>query len=71
MIAAEVSLWGKKIGAVAWDNKKNIANFEYEPLFIKTGIEISPITMPLSSQIYSFPALSKKTTGTLKKLRSY
>ena len=61
MSIAEVRLWGKTIGAVAWDSKKNIANFEYEPSFIKSNIEISPITMPLSSQIYSFPALESKT----------
>ncbi|MCK5492928.1 MAG: type II toxin-antitoxin system HipA family toxin [Candidatus Omnitrophica bacterium] len=61
MSIAEVKLWGSKIGAVAWDNEKSIANFEYEPSFIKSGIEISPITMPLSSQIYSFPALQRNT----------
>ena len=57
MSIAEVKLWGKRIGAAAWDEKKNIANFEYDPRFIKSGIEISPITMPLSNQIYSFPVL--------------
>ncbi len=61
MSIAEVRLWGRKIGAVAWDNKKNITNFEYEPSFIKSGIEISPMTMPLSSHIYSFPALQPNT----------
>ena len=54
---AEVMLWQKRVGAVAWDSEKNIANFEYDPSFIKSNIEISPITMPLSSQIYSFQAL--------------
>ena len=61
MNIAEVRLWGRKIGAVAWDSKKNIANFEYESSFIRSGIGISPITMPLSSQIYSFPALQSNT----------
>ena len=61
MITAEVNLWGKKIGAAAWDDEKNITNFEYDPSFIQSGIEISPITMPLSSQIYSFPALTQNT----------
>lgn len=59
MSIAEVRLWDSKIGAVAWDSGKSIANFEYEPSFIKSGIEISPITMSLSSQIYSFPALQR------------
>jgi len=61
MSIAEVRLWDSKVGAVAWDNEKSIATFEYEPSFIKSGIEISPITMPLSSQIYSFPALERDT----------
>ncbi len=58
---AEVILWGRQIGAVAWDEEKSIANFEYSPAFIRSGIEVSPITMPLSSRIYSFPALEKNT----------
>ncbi|MGM0567663.1 MAG: type II toxin-antitoxin system HipA family toxin [Elusimicrobiota bacterium] len=58
---AEVNLWGRQIGAVSWDEEKSLANFEYSPPFIKSGIEVSPITMPLSSQIYSFPALEKNT----------
>lgn len=61
MSIAEVRLWGKKIGAVSWDSNKNIAYFEYETSFVKSGIEISPITMPLSKQIYSFPALNPIT----------
>ncbi len=60
MSIAEVKLWGKRIGAIVWDEEKTIAHFEYEPSFIQSGIEISPITMPLSSQIYSFPALASK-----------
>lgn len=61
MSVAEVRLWGRKVGAVAWDSERNIAHFEYEPLFIKSGIEISPIAMPLSSQIYSFPVLKSSS----------
>ncbi|SMG65278.1 conserved hypothetical protein, partial [methanotrophic bacterial endosymbiont of Bathymodiolus sp.] len=37
------------------------AHFEYEPEFINSGIEVAPLTMPLSKQIYSFPALSRET----------
>jgi len=61
MSIAEVKLWGKRIGAVYWDSENNISNFEYDPSFIKSGIELSPIMMPLSSQIYSFPALNADT----------
>jgi len=61
MTIAEVNLWGKAIGAVSWDEDAGLANFEYEPDFVASGIEIAPITMPLSDQIYSFPALARET----------
>ncbi|MBU1086532.1 MAG: type II toxin-antitoxin system HipA family toxin [Candidatus Omnitrophica bacterium] len=61
MSFAEVILWGRRIGGVVWDDKKSIANFEYDPMFIKSNIEISPITMPLSAQIYAFPELDLNT----------
>lgn len=61
MSIAKVKLWGKTIGAVAWDDKQELATFEYSPQFIQSHIEISPLTMPLSNQIYAFPALNKKT----------
>ncbi len=61
MTIATVKLWGKAIGAVSWDEDTGLANFEYEPDFVESGIEIAPITMPLSNRIYSFPALPKET----------
>lgn len=61
MTTAEVKLWGKSIGAVSWDEDAGLANFEYEPDFIDSGIEVAPNTMSLSAQIYSFPALPRET----------
>ena len=61
MTIAEVKLWGKTIGAVSWDENTGLANFEYEPAFIGSGIEVAPITMPLSDRIHSFPALPRET----------
>ena len=61
MTIAEVELWGKTIGAVSWDENTGLANFEYEPAFIDSGIEAAPIAMPLSDRIYSFPALPRET----------
>ena len=61
MTTAEVKLWGKAIGAVSWDEATQLANFEYEPAFVKSGIEISPIMMPLSNHVYNFPALPRDT----------
>ena len=42
-------------GAVSFDTETGVGSFEFEPRFIKTGIELSPIKMALSRRIYSFP----------------
>ncbi|MEZ5346961.1 MAG: type II toxin-antitoxin system HipA family toxin [Pyrinomonadaceae bacterium] len=61
MTIARVNLWGRMIGAVSWNAEENKANFEYEAEFTKSGIEVSPLEMPLSSKIYSFPSLAFET----------
>ncbi|VAW78317.1 Toxin HigB / Protein kinase domain of HipA, partial [hydrothermal vent metagenome] len=33
----------------------------YDPVFAQSGVEVSPITMPLSRRVYTFPELSRKT----------
>ena len=43
------------IGVVSFNTETGIGAFEFEPSFIKTGIELSPLRMPLSRKIYSFP----------------
>ena len=58
MTAAEVYLWGSRIGAVLYDPDRRIGSFEYDPSFITSQIEISPITMPLAGRVYEFPELS-------------
>ncbi|MCK5227495.1 MAG: type II toxin-antitoxin system HipA family toxin, partial [Desulfobulbaceae bacterium] len=37
------------------------ATFQYDPAFVRSGIEIAPLTMPLSNRLYSFPALARQT----------
>ncbi len=58
---AEVQLWGRTIGAVSIDEGREVAAFEYDAEFATSGIEISPLTMPLSRRIYEFPALPRAT----------
>ncbi len=60
-IGAEVYLWGNKIGTVVQDDITIFPQFSYDREFLKSGIELSPIKMPLSKQIYSFPILNEKT----------
>jgi serine/threonine-protein kinase HipA len=54
---AEVRLWGRSIGAVSLEEGASAAAFQYAPAFLESGIELSPIAMPLSRQIYQFPSL--------------
>lgn len=58
---AEVKLWGRTIGAISKEPDQSYANFEYDPAFISSGIEVSPICMPLSNQVYRFPDLATHT----------
>jgi serine/threonine-protein kinase HipA len=54
---AEVRLWGRTIGAVSLEEGARISAFQYDPAFLASGIELAPITMPLSPRIYQFPSL--------------
>ncbi len=58
---AEVRLWGRTIGAVSMTDGEDIAAFEYDPAFAGSGIEVSPLTMPLAGKVYTFPELSRQT----------
>jgi serine/threonine-protein kinase HipA len=58
---AEVRLWGRTIGAVSLADAADTAIFEYAPAFADSGIEISPLMMPLTKKVYTFPQLSRRT----------
>ena len=61
MSDAKVILWDSEIGAVSWVEDRQAAVFQYDPSFIRSGIQISPLMMPLRALPYEFPALSKET----------
>ena len=54
---AEVYLWGTRVGIIHQDISKAYASFEYDENFVNSGIELSPLRMPLSKNIYEFPTL--------------
>lgn len=58
---AEVRLWGRSIGAVSMDDDRDYATFQYTPEFAESGIEIAPLTLPLTARIYEFPELPRHT----------
>ncbi len=45
--AIEVRIWDRTVGAVALDPRFGYYAFEYAPSFVRTGIELAPISMPL------------------------
>jgi serine/threonine-protein kinase HipA len=58
---AEVRLWGRTIGAVSVEDGEDHAVFQYDPAFVGSGIEVAPLTMPLSDRVYRFPELSLRS----------
>lgn len=61
MIAANVFLWGTRVGAVQQEGVGDAPVFNYDADFIRSGIELSPVEMPLSATLYSFPTLNDET----------
>jgi serine/threonine-protein kinase HipA len=61
-----VRLWGKDVAVTAWDTDKECATIEFYESFMKEGLDIAPIAMPLDemqrgNRLFSFPAHRGKT----------
>ncbi|HVU05030.1 MAG TPA: type II toxin-antitoxin system HipA family toxin [Polyangiaceae bacterium] len=61
MTVAAVRLWGRQIGAVSLGARRSHAAFQYTPEFVASGIQVSPLVMPLDERVYEFPALPRAT----------
>jgi serine/threonine-protein kinase HipA len=57
LTVAAVTLWGSRIGAVSIEPGARYATFQYDPTFVRSGIQLAPVRMPLRTQPYSFPGL--------------
>ena len=55
---AEVILWGTRIGIIHQYPAASYASFEYDKDFADSGIELSPIRMPIGKNVYEFPSLT-------------
>ena len=55
--AANVYLWGTHVGTVSLAGNDPIAQFQYTDGFRGMGVEVSPLRMPLSPAVFSFPDL--------------
>jgi serine/threonine-protein kinase HipA len=58
----EIKTWGLLVGAARWDEKQQLASFQYDKKFLSGNHDLSPLKMPLhqGNRIYSFPELRKQ-----------
>ncbi len=62
---AFIHIWGKRAGAVAWDNDTQLGAFEFEPSFLQYNWDIAPLTMPVqraAGRVFAFPELRNNPT---------
>jgi len=57
MTVAAVTLWGARIAAVSIGESARYATFQYDPAFVHSGVQVSPLRMPLREEPYNFPGL--------------
>jgi serine/threonine-protein kinase HipA len=61
MTSAAIHIHETLVGAVTWDARRELGVFEYSPDFLSSGIEVSPLMMPLGSGRFAFPDLPRET----------
>lgn len=59
---AFINIWGKRVGAVAWNPDTELASFEYDPKFSLEKWALAPLKMPDRSRIYNFPQMRENET---------
>lgn len=59
---ARVNMFGIPVGTFRWDNRYEVAQFEYVPSFVSRKLEPAPLTMPVrEGRVYSFASLGRDT----------
>lgn len=61
---AFVNIWNKRVGAIAWNPKTGLGTFQYDKTFLTTGLDLSPILMPISQgeNLHQFPENIENST---------
>jgi len=62
MDVISVHLWGQLVGALSWNPDRMLASFQYDPDFLRSGLEISPLKVPLGEKVFEFPELADTNT---------
>ena len=59
---ARVNMFGRPMGAFRWDERYQVAQFEYDRSYVGRGLEPSPLMMPVrEGRVYSFAGLNRDT----------
>lgn len=56
-LIVDVNIWGNNVGALIWDHDNEAASFQYDDKFLRSGLDVSPVMMPLRSSagmVYQF-----------------
>jgi len=64
-----ISLWNTRVGALAWNPQTRTGSFEYDPAFLKSDLDLSPVKMTANAgarRIFAFREL--RDTSTFKGL---
>jgi len=66
MAAVKIKIWGHNLGAVGWNSQLNHGVIEFSEEFVRLGLDLAPITMPLEDivrgqRIFAFPELNVNT----------
>lgn len=61
---AFVNIWNIRVGAISWNPNTGIGTFQYDKDFLKLGINLSPILMPVENGniLYEFQENRDKST---------
>jgi len=62
MDTISVHLWGQLVGALSWNKDRMLASFQYAPEFLRNGLAVSPLKVPLGARVFEFPELVDTTT---------
>jgi serine/threonine-protein kinase HipA len=65
---AFINIWDKRVGAIAWNAETGLATFQYDKDFLKLGIDLSPILMPISQGEKLFEFQENRGNSTFKGL---
>lgn len=67
----KVMLWGREVGRLTWDVRRNRAVFEYNPDFLKGGLDIAPLAASITKQRNKLPFYGEKNDSIFYGLPSF